>query len=301
MTEQNPALSIVIAVQYAQRNLEEIVQKLAVQAHPDVEFIFCYTNLDPGTKDIVPEADNVRLICVPEDSLIPHLWRDGILAAHHDNVAVTTAHCVPDSGWVGRLIQEDLVEYVGVGGVIDVVPKPDGKSAAIQILRYIAYASPQRARVVDEIAADNAVYRRGDIIRYHDLLQKGFWEPSFHARFRAEGLKLCIDPLLKVEHRNCYSARQFFLQRLAHGREFGLARAGNLSVLKRIFLVVLSPGLPILFLMKIMDRVRKKREYRPLMLRGLPWLLLFLAGWGMGEARGYLSSLVGTSRIGRTV
>jgi len=293
MTERSQGLSIVIAVQHAQRNLVEIVQKLAVRAHPDVEYIFCYTDLDPDTKDIVPEEGNIRLIHSSGESLIPHLWRDGILVASHDHVAVTTAHCIPDSGWVDRLLQEDLKENVAIGGVIDIVPEVDGKAAAIQILRYIAYASPQSARVVDEIAADNAIYRRGDIIRYHDLLQQGFWEPSFHARYRAEGYKLSIDPQLKVEHRNCYSTRQFFLQRLAHGREFGLARANNLPVLKRILLAMLSPGLPILFLMKIMGRVRKKQEYRPLLLRSLPWLVVFLAGWGIGEARGYLSSLAG--------
>ena len=107
----------------------------------------------------------------------------------------------------------------------------------MQRLAYISIAPPQTARQVEEIAADNAVYRRSDILQHQDLLQKGYWEPSFHARFRAAGWSLALEPRLRVVHRNRYNARQFLGQRFAHGREFGHARAARLQWFGCILLI----------------------------------------------------------------
>jgi len=285
-------LSIVIAVQHAQHNLAKILEHIDAEHNPDVEFIFCYTDIDPDTKEIVSVSDNVCVVHCSQGSLIPHLWRDGILRAGADKVAITTAHCIPEPSWVRSLLDADMESFVGVGGVIDNAPASDGVGTAIYILRYIAYASPQNARVIEDIAADNAVYRVDDIMRHRVLLQSGFWEPSFHVLFSAEGLQLRIEPLLRVVHSNCYSPAQFFSQRFAHGREFGLERARALPVQKRILLICLSPILPIVFLLKILVRVKNKQESKLCTLQSLPWLLFFLMGWGLGEARGYVASLL---------
>ena len=287
-----PSLSVVIAVQFAQQNLPEIVQRLACGRHPEVEFLVCHTNADPEVPRLLAHQPNVRLLQGPAGSLIPHLWRDGILAARHATVAVTTAHCIPDGDWLQCLLQADLRSAAGVGGVIENHPDSDARGWAIFLLRYIAYAPPQAARQLEEIAADNAVYRRADILRHPDLLQKGFWEPLFHARFRAAGEVLVLEPRLRVIHRNRYGAWQFFGQRLAHGREFGLARAARMRWFRRMLLTAASPLLPLVFLRKIVAAARRHPRHGRQLRRAFPWLLFFLLGWGLGEARGYVESLV---------
>lgn len=287
-----PSLSVVIAVQMAQQNLPEIIQRLGCERHPEVEFLACYSDADPEVPRLLANQRNIRALPGLPGSLIPHLWRDGILAARHGAVAITTAHCIPDENWVERLLDADLQGLGGIGGVIDNHPESDAKGWAIFLLRYIAYAPPQAARRVEEIAADNALYRRSDILLQRDLLNDGFWEPSFHARFRAAGLPLALEPRLRVVHRNRYGARQFFQQRFAHGREFGLARAAGLPLIKRAVLIVLSPVLPLIFLRKIVGAANAPPQYRRQLPRALPWLLFFLLGWGLGEARGYLESMV---------
>ena len=117
------------------------------------------------------------------------------------------------------------------------------------------------------------------------------WEPSFHARFRAAGAYLRLEPRLRVVHHNLYSARQFFRQRSAHGREFGLERAARLAPLRRVVLLAVSPILPFVFLRKILANGRRNASCRPQLGRALPWLCFFLLGWGWGEARGYAESL----------
>lgn len=286
------SLSVVIAVQMAQQNLPEIMQRLTCERHPEVEFLVCYADADPDVPRLLANQANIRVLHGLPGSLIPHLWRDGILAARHAAVAITTAHCIPDENWLQCLLQANLQGVAGIGGVFENHADSDAKGWAIFLLRYIAYAPPQAARRIEEIAADNALYRRADILRHEDLLRNGFWEPSFHARFRAGGLPLALDPRLRVIHHNRYGARQFFGQRFAHGREFGLARAARLPWFKRILLIVLSPLLPLVFLRKIITAASRQPQHRRQLRRAFPWLLFFLLGWGLGEARGYLESMV---------
>ena len=207
-----PVLSVIVAVQHARANLAAIVAALNPAAHPEVDFLFCYTDADAGTPGEVRTGSQARALSCAPGSLIPHLWRDGIYAARGDYVALTTAHCVPDAAWLDELMRLCRTDPVAVGGVIENDPDSDAKGWAIFLQRYIGFAPPQSARAIHEIAADNALYRRRDILAQADLLAGGFWEPSFHARFRAAGQTLRIDPSLHMWHRNRYSPGQFFRQ-----------------------------------------------------------------------------------------
>jgi hypothetical protein len=292
------SLSIVIAVQHAQGNLPDIIAALRPAAYPDVEFIFCHTPADPWTSALVGVGENIRVLHSQPGSLIPTLWRDGIVAALGEKVATTTAHCIPEADWVERLASANLKEVVGVGGTIGNASQSDAKGWAILMLRYSAFSLPQAPREVNEIAADNALYRRRDILRHADLLARGFWEPSFHARFRAEGLRLCLDPALRVTHRNRYTAAQFAIQRLAHGYEFGFSRGSALPMSKRLRLTLLSPGVPVVLLRRIMAAIRDKPVVHARLPRAFFWLTAFLLSWSAGEAIGYIATLFSSSHEG---
>lgn len=284
-------LSVVIAVQYAQQNLAEILRKLDPSSHQDVEFLFCHTDADSDTTEQVNGYQNIRTLSASSGSLIPHLWRDGIMAAQAEKVALGTAHCIPAADWVDQLLATDMTSTPAIGGVIENDGSSGARDWAVHLLRYISFSPPQEKRQVIEIAADNAVYRRKDIMQHTDLMEKGFWEPSFHARFRRAGLSLELDPAIKVVHRNRYSSGEFFRQRLAHGKEFGLARAREISTAKRLLLIVLSPLLPVLFLKKIVGAVMRHGQYKSKLITAFPWLVLFLFAWGLGEALGYIGKV----------
>jgi hypothetical protein len=283
-------LSIVVAVQHSQANLPDVLGALRPACHPEIEFLFCHTPADPNVPLLLGDQKNVRVLCSPEDSLIPHLWRDGILAAKGELVATTTAHCIPATDWVEQLVGLDL-NRVAVGGTVENDPKADAQSKAIFLLRYAPYAPPKAKQDVNTLAADNAVYQRADLLRHKDLLQGGFWEPSFHSRFRAEGIRLELDPRLRVIHRNCYSTRQFIAQRLAHGREFGLTRARQWPWPQRALLVLLAPGAFPILLGRILLNVWGKPQLLSQLTTGSFWLTIFALAWVAGEASGYCISL----------
>jgi hypothetical protein len=283
-------LSIVVGVQHAQENVAQIVHAIEPALHPEVELLFCHTAADPDVPALVGAQGHVRVIPGPAGSLIPHLWRDGILAARGERVATTTAHCIPAVAWVDALIAADL-DNAAVGGTIENDPNADAKARAIFLLRYSAFAPPEVKRDVRELAADNAVYRRSDLLRHQDLLQLGFWEPSFHNRFRGEGIRLALDPILQVIHRNRYSAREFIAQRFAHGQEFGLTRARTQSFLQRLLLVLLAPGIFPVLMNRIVSASRRKPELRKQLKSAWIWLAIFTLAWAAGETSGYVASL----------
>lgn len=285
-------LSIVVGVQHAQDNVVEILGALAPGLHPQVEVLFCYTAADPGVPALVAAQPQVRVVRGPAGSLIPHLWRDGIMAARGERVATTTAHCVPTADWVDRLIAADI-DNTAVGGVIENDANADAKARAVFLLRYAAFAPPETKRYVPDLAADNAVYRRSDLLRHDDLLRLGFWEPSFHSRFRAEGIRLLLDPALRIIHRNCYTAREFVAQRFAHGKEFGLSRGRGRSLARRLLLIFLAPGIfPVLMYRRVTGS-RQKPELRKQLKGAWVWLAIFTLAWAAGETCGYFTSLKG--------
>jgi hypothetical protein len=283
-------LSIIVGVQHAQKNVAEIVRAVAPTLHPQVELLLCHTAADPDVSALVGSQNQIRLISGPAGSLIPHLWRDGILAARGERVATTTAHCIPTQGWVEALIAADL-KNAAYGGIIENDPNADAKARAIFLLRYSAFAPPETKRDVRELAADNALYRRSDLLRHKDLLQLGFWEPSFHGRFHAEGIRLILDPTLRVTHRNRYSAHEFIAQRFAHGREFGLARARMQSFLRSLLLILLAPCIFVVLITRIVSASRQKSELRKQLKGAGIWLAVFTLAWTVGEIFGYVTTI----------
>ncbi len=286
-----PLLSIVIAVQHAEANLPAIREALQTRNHPHVEFIFAHARSAEAACRQCDGAINIVDLFAGDDALIPELWRDGIAAAAGAWVATTTAHCVPAPDWVARLQESTADPAAAVGGAFANDPLARAADWAVFLLRYAPYALPQTSRFVSDVAADNAIYRRALIAQQQDLLQDGFWEPAFHARFRAQGYRLRLEPSIAVTHRNRYGALAFFGQRIAHGRRFGRDRAAGLGWPGQVGLLIAAPVLPWLFLRKIVRNAMGNPACAAHLAPAFGWLVFFLCGWGWGESLGYLDAL----------
>jgi hypothetical protein len=294
-----PALSIVLAVDGAHENLPLIMASLATAGDRATEIVVCHDEHDRTTvQSLGDDGPPARLIAVRSGSRIPEMWRDGILAASADWVATLSTHVVPDPQWLARAFEiiAQRASCTAVGGSIVLSEPAIHRDRAIHWLRYLRYTPPISASTRAEPAADNALYRRAAILEEQDLLAEGFWEPSFHARFRAKGGVLAIDPELRAVHSNRYSTRAFCRQRLAHGRAFGHGRAAGRRLPARLALLLMSPLLPGVFLAKLSLAAVKHPFGRRTLFAALPWLLTYLAAWGIGESMGYLDALTGRSR-----
>lgn len=229
----DPKLSIVVAVKDGADNLPALLEALKGRGEDTEVLLIC-----AGT---APAADGVTAYSFPTETLVPSLWSEGIRRAKGRGVALTTAQFVPRADWLERLRSADLMRWAGIGGAIDNDPASSARNWAIFFLRYSAFAPPLAEGETDEIAADNAVYDRTAILEHPDLLQEGFWEPSFHRRFLAAGKKLALDPELVVVHHGTVSAESFADQRYQHGRAYGIERAERGSAVRKLILLLSSP------------------------------------------------------------
>lgn len=289
-----PRISVVVAVQHAQANLPAILAVLGPgMAAGRAEVLVCHAADD--AVDLAPQT-GLRVLTGAAGALIPELWRDGILAAGADIVATLTAHCVPDADWLDVACGLDMIGLAGIGGLIVNAPDSDAVGAAIHLLRYHAFATAKAPREVREIAADNALYLRAEILACTHLLPHGFWEPAFHARFRQKGLGLELHPALVVSHANRYTPRQFMSQRRRHGCHFGQSRALAAAPARRWLMLATSPAAFPVFAIKLTRAVWQGPGLRRGWLRAAPWLYLFMANWSWGEMRGYAAAVAKAHR-----
>lgn len=291
-------LTVVVAVEFSQRNLPDILERITGPWSGPEEVVITHTNSGDGFSELKARYGNVVNVKVKEGSRIPQMWAAGIRHARGDFVALTTAHCVPEKDWIPKILALDMPDdLAGVGGVFRNSRSASAMDWAVFLQRYRQYSIFGDRREVAEIAADNAVYRKAEILACDDLLAHGFWEPEYHARFRARGLRLVLDPSVVVVHRNLYSFGQFANQRIEHGAEFGIARAAKVSAVRNLVLLLISPALWLFFLQKIVSGSLKVKEYRLRTLQSIPWLVIFVICWGYGESKGYYYGL--SKRLGK--
>jgi glycosyltransferase involved in cell wall biosynthesis len=282
-----PRLSVVIGSQNARRTLAECLAVLGrAGREPSVEIVVADASAD-GTADLVRERfPGVRLVTRSPGALVPELWAAGIAASRGPIVALTSAHCVPEPDWLHRVLQALSDGTAAVGGAIE----PDADAGAVQwavyFCRYSRYMLPFPAEAVDDLAADNAAYRRDALDVCRAAWADGFWEPTVHAALRRSGGVLRLDPALVVRHRGAFPLGRFLGQRFRHGRAFGRARA--LPGPWRRLLALAGPAIPLVLLGRIVRRVAARRRHRAALVRALPALGLFLAAWAAGEVVGYL-------------
>ena len=290
-----PELSIIIGVQHAQDNLVAILAAIGADTNPDIEVLLCHAQNDP-VDPALASAPGVRIVSGKNDALIPELWRDGILSARAYRVAIISAHCIPDKDWAGVARGLDMERCVAYGGMIRNSATSDATGTAIHLLRYSRFSEIPAPRPTSDIAADNSVYDRAAILACSDLLPLGFWEPSYHDRFKARGLKLEITPCLRVTHTNQYTVREFIGQRHLHGRAFGRARAGAAPIWRRWLMLAFAPAAYPIHAAKLTINILKTPALRNGFWRAAPRFYLFLASWTWGEAKGYADAALGRAR-----
>lgn len=282
-----PVLSVVIGSQDARPSLAECLASLRRGGPNTAVEIVVADNSTDGTVDFVREHfPDVGLLTLPTRALVPELWAAGIARSRGEIVAVTSAHCVPGDDWVSRVLEAHASDVTAVGGAIEPDETGDVVQWAVYFCRYSRYMLPFPAEPVDDLAGDNATYKRRALDACRSVWRDGFWEPTVHAALRRAGGRLYLDPALVVHHRGVCTLRGFLRQRVRHGQAFGRMR--DLPGIQRGLYALAGPAIPLLLLARIVRRVARRGRHRRALLRALPALTLFLAGWTAGEVTGYL-------------
>lgn len=291
MTIQLPDISIVIGAQNACNTITLCLQALLQQVQTYLVEIIVVDGSTDCTADLVSaQFSQVILIRSPDQRLVPQLWGIGIQRARAPIVAITTAHCIPSEHWITSILNavNTQPQYAGYGGAI--LPPGNGspKDWAVYFSRYSAFMPPIAPGTAAEIAGDNAAYRKTALDQCWKQPEQGFWETLFHHELRQQSEMLYLSSTIEVRLGNRNHFWHFFQARLRHGYHYGSTRPET-SGLGRLVRIVAAPVLMPFLVLRIGLRVAKQRpDWIPIYVLALPWLVMFLSAWSIGEVRGYL-------------
>jgi hypothetical protein len=283
----DPSLSVVVAAWEDDACLRECLGSLAAQRGDGTEVIV--VSSAPRPAGLGDRFAGMAWLEAPRDVPVPVLWSLGIGRARNEVVALTTAHFTPAADWVPVIRRSHArLASPAIGGPIE--PPEDGGVVrwATDFLRYSAYVPGPREEGRQDLAGDNASYKRSAVLAEPDLLRDGFWEQDLHRRLLRAGATLTFVPQMRVRQRGSFGFRRFLRQRFRHGRRFGLTRLRDQGPWARALYVAASPLVPAILLAKVTARVARNGTHLRRFVAALPVLVCFTLAWAAGEATGYL-------------
>jgi hypothetical protein len=157
---------------------------------------------------------------------------------------------------------------------------------AVFYLRYAGFMphALSAGRTDQDVAGDNAAYRREALERHAASFAAGFWEVDFHRLVRADGGWLTVAPDALVEFARSFSLGTILRQRFAHGRHSG-ARQVKGGRRPSWQVVLGAPVIPFVLAARAARRAAAGPSPWRLVV-ALPWFLLLATAWATGEAFG---------------
>jgi len=219
--------------------------------------------------------------------LVPVLWSRGIARSRGGVVALTLCSMTPDAGWRRAIFETMGDGLAGVGGAIEPASRMRALDWAIHLCRYSAYLLPFEEGDAEDVAGDNAAYRREAIDAVRASWADGFWETEVDAKLRRLGWRLRVTPRMVVRQGASVSFLSFCRNRLLHGFRSGRERAGRFTPAGRLARAVLWPAAAAVMLSRVGRRASSRGRSRGFRRAFLP-LSVFLLLWTSGEAAGYL-------------
>jgi hypothetical protein len=221
------------------------------------------------------------------DALVPHLWSEGIAYARGRIVALTIAQMIPAADWLDR-IREECEQHDAVGGAIDPGERLRLVDWAEYLCRYARDMPPFDPNDHDELAGDNAAYKRELLLSVSEALADGFWEPVVHPALREQGARFWHTPSMLVRQGRSCGFAAFARQRTEHGRLYAHQRGGNFTRARNAIGVLAAPAVAFLMTARVARRVFAKRRFRLRTVTALPLVLALNGVWAFAEARGHL-------------
>ncbi len=290
---KTPEISVVIASRNMGRSLERCLQTLLRQGgERPVEWILV-DGSDDGSAAVAAAAwPEIRLLRCPPGTLVPELWQAGIEASAAPLVALTIAQCLPGPDWLNQIADSLKNGAAAVGGPLRGPSKGSRLDWALYFSRYSGWMPAGRpAGPIDDLAGDNAAYRREAIMACRDAMAAGFWENLVNARLVERGETLLWNPRMVTEFAVAEPLGDLLRVRFRHGRHYASTRPGSVGA-ARLLRFLAAPLLVPVLMARIASRVRQNRpDWLPALRRSALPLTAILLAWSAGEASGYARPL----------
>lgn len=280
-----PLLSVVVASVNGFPYLEECLDSLTDRC-PEVEIVVADCTDEQTRRRVRERWPEVRLVPFERPTPVPVLRAAGIAAAQAPHVALIEDHCVVRNGWAAQLLAAHRAGRAVVGGPIRNGSTERIRDWAAFFFEYSAYMEEGPAGAVEDLPGMNVSYDRRAIAAIDDLLREGKWESWLHARLRACGFELFLDPKAPLDHVKDFGFLEFAAQRFHYARAFAGMRNADLGP-RRILYALGGPALVPLLYLRIARNVLRRRRHRREFLLATPLILVYTIITAGGEAVGF--------------
>jgi hypothetical protein len=296
MTAAECDVSVVVAFDGAREQLEQRLIAIARACGPLRAEIILVSPAAAGLVLRTEFAVPLTSATVTSD-LVPVMWGRGIAIARGAVVALTTTQFRPRETWLDALLRRfDDAKVAGVGGTIGLAPSTGMLGRAVYFIRYSEHLPSKSAPAPHDIAGENAAYRRDAVVRAHPKVADGFWEVDAHRVIRAAGGRIAQARDAVLDFAPVLSLRGMMSNRFVHGGHFGAYRVNTLKW-PRWKAVCVTPLVPLVLLMRMLQRVMRAGHSVGEVISALPLIVPLLCAWALGEAVG--ASSRGGVRDGR--
>lgn len=281
-------LSIIIAAWNDLPSLHRCLVSLEGQLAEDTEVIVASNYNDGAQKAVSRQFPFVRYVRLPADTTVPQLRAQGIRCSSGEIVALLEDHCTFDERWCAEIRKAHELPYSIIGGSVENSARQGPLDWAVYFYDYGPYMLPEQPRVATALTGANASYKRSALEEVAEHYEEGFYESFVHDELQRRGHDLYLMPSVIVYHQKNYSTKDALAQAYHHARAFAAKRILNAPLSKRAMFIMASLALPVLLPLRIAVKIFRKGRHQAELAKSLPYLLLLLSGWSIGEFCGYL-------------
>lgn len=269
--------------------LGQCLAALHSQARGQLEIVVVFDASGPCAPAAArAQYPDVKWLGAPPGSTIPRMRTLGINASSGDILALLEGDCVVEPGWAAAAIAAHETADVAIGGAVEPGPYRKALDWAVYFCEYGRFMLPlrRRADLALALASNNVTYKR------HALLPAagetgGFYEFAVHRAWQDAGIPMRTEASIVVRNVNSWSLPHVTSVPYHHGRAFAGQRFPGRPAW-RLLSGLLAVSLPVLKAGRVIVDTLARRRRLGRLLVALPWIVVFVTSWSLGEVVGYL-------------
>lgn len=286
---RTPSLSVVVPSVNGEWALFPTLEALSLQVGGLAIEVIVVDRLGADLQRRVLERfPSVRVLPTDAGTTIPEMRHLAFEAARGSTVAVIEDHVLVPRDWALRLQAAQGGRDVVIGGSVENAATETLVDWAAFLCEYSHCIPPIPAGAVSWLTGNNVAYPAQVLASARAVTASGAWENVLHDTLRSRGVKLECHPDIVVGHKMHYSVGDYLSQRYLYARSYAGARVDGAGLPRRLAMGLAAMALPPLLLWRTVSRILPKTPYRPLLLKSLPLIGLFVVAWAAGEVVGYV-------------
>jgi hypothetical protein len=284
-----PILSIAIAAWSGEEALLRCLASLKPQCAEDgIEVIAAVCQ---PVAEVERQFPDVTIVEAATDADVFRLRALAARAATGRLVAITEDHATFGPHWVETLRSAHAAGHPIIAGPVDQGSAGTAFDWALYFVEYGLHMPPVAEGPVSIVSGLNVAYERDLLMSVDEIWQRELHENEVNDALSLQGYLPYMAPEACVYAQLPMSLGEAVVHLYTGARQFARYRSSTASRAGRFFWLLASPLVPFVLFTRIARRIgsRNPRRLRHL-LRGLPYFLVVLGAWSLGEARGYLGA-----------